>query len=45
MTTGTQGNSNNGDARGTGRFINDDADTGNVRLAIAINKAQGQSLE
>ena len=37
MTTGTQGNNNSGDARGTGRYINDDGDTGNVRLAITIN--------
>ena len=36
-TTGTPG--------GTGGYINDDGDTGNVRLAITINKAQGQSLE
>ena len=26
-------------------YINDDGDTGNVRLAITINKAQGQSLD
>ena len=26
-------------------YINDDGDTGNFRLAITINKAQGQSLE
>ena len=45
MTTGTQGNNNNGDAGGTGGYINDDRDTGNVRLAITINKAQWQSLE
>ena len=25
-------------------YINDERDTGNVRLAITINKAQGQSL-
>ena len=42
MTTGTRGKNNNGDAGG---YINDDRDTGNVRLAITINKAQGQSLE
>ena len=36
-TTGTPG--------GTGGYINDDRDTGNVRLAITINKAQGQSSE
>ena len=45
MTTRTQGHSYNGDAGGTGGYINDDRDTGNVRLAITINKAQGQSLE
>ena len=39
MTTGTQGQG------GTGGYINDDRDTGNVWLAITINKAQGQSLE
>ena len=36
-TTGTPG--------GTGWCINDDGDTGNGRLVITINKAQGQSLE
>ena len=35
-TTGTPG--------GTGGYINDNGDTGNVRLAITINKAQGPSL-
>ena len=45
MTTGTQGQNYNGNAGGTGGYINDDGDTGNVRLAITINKAQGQSLE
>ena len=45
MTTGIQGKNYNGDAGGTGGYINDDGDTGNVRLAITINKAQGQSLE
>ena len=45
MTTGTQGHNYNGDARGTGGYINDNGDTGNVRLVITINKAQGQSLE
>ena len=30
---------------GTRGYINDDGDTGNGRLAITINKAQGQSLE
>ena len=45
MTTRTQGHNYNGDAGGTGGYINDDGDTGNVRLAITINKAQGQSLE
>ena len=30
---------------GTGGYINDECDTGNGRLAITINKAQGQSLE
>ena len=45
MTTGTQGHKYNGDAGGTGGYINDDRDTGNIRLAITINKAQGQSLE
>ena len=45
MTTWTQGHNYNGDAGGTGGYINDDGDTGNVRLAITINKAQGQSLE
>ena len=46
MTTGTQGHNYNGDARGVqGGYINDDGDTGNIRLAITINKAQGQSLE
>ena len=29
----------------TGGYINDDGDSGNGRLAITINKAQGQSLE
>ena len=42
---GTQGHNYKGDAGGTGGYINDDGDTGNVRLAITINKAQGQSLE
>ena len=28
-----------------GGYINDDGDTGKIRLAITINKAQGQSLE
>ena len=46
MTTGTQGYNYNGDARRAhGGNINDDEDTGNIRLAITINKAQGQSLE
>ena len=45
MTTGTQGNNNNGNAGGTGGYLNDDGDIENVRLAITINKAQGQSLE
>ena len=46
MTTGTQGHNYNGDAgRAHGGYINDDGDTGNIRLAITINKAQGQSLE
>ena len=45
MTTRTQGHNYNGNAGGTGGYINDDRDTGNVRLAITINKAQGQSLE
>ena len=45
MTTGTQGHNYNGMPGGTGGYINDDGDTGNVRLAITINKAQGQSLE
>ena len=45
MTTGTKGNSNNGDAGGTGGYINDDRDIGNARLAFTINKAQGRSLE
>ena len=36
-TKGTRG--------GTGGYINDECDTGNGRLAITINKAQGQSLE
>ena len=46
MRTGTQGHNYNGDVGGTGGgYINDDGDTGNVRLEITINKAQGQSLE
>ena len=45
MTTRTQGHNCNGDAGGTRGYINDNGDTGNVRLAITINKAQGQSLE
>ena len=45
MTTRTQGHNYNEDAGGTGGYINDDGDTGNIRLAITINKAQGQSLE
>ena len=45
MTTGTQEHNHNGDAGEQGGYINDDGDTGNVRLAITINKAQGQSLE
>ena len=55
MTTGTQGYKCNRDTgtqlqrgsrgRGQGGYINDDGDTGNIRLAITINKAQGQSLE
>ena len=28
-----------------GGYINNDGDTGNIRLAITFNKAQGQSLE
>ena len=44
--TGTQGHNYNGDAgRAHGGYINDDGDTVNIRLAITINKAQGQSLE
>ena len=46
FTGGTQGHNYNGDAGGAqGGYINDDGDTGDVRLAITINKAQGQSLE
>ena len=45
FTGGTQGHNYIGDAGGTGGYINDDGDTGNVRLVITINKAQGQSLE
>ena len=45
FTGGTQGHNYKGDAGGTGGYINDDGDTGNVRLAITINKAQGKSLE
>ena len=46
MKTETQGHNYNGDAGGTqGGYINDDGDTRNIRLAININKAQGQSLE
>ena len=46
MTTGTKGHKYNGDAgRAHGGYINDDGDTGNIPLAITINKAQGQSLE
>ena len=47
MTTGTQGHNYNGGRRGAQGDINDDRDTGtgNGRLAITINKAQGQSLE
>ena len=46
MTTGTQGHNYNRDSgRAHGGYINDDGDTGNIRLAITINKAQGQSLE
>jgi len=46
MTTETQGHNYNGDAgRAQRRYINDDGDTGNIRLAITISKAQRQSLE
>ena len=45
MTTGTQGQNYNGDAEGTGGYMNDDGDIRNGRLAITINKAHGQSLE
>ena len=46
MTTGTQGQNYNGDTgRVHGGHINDYRDTGNILLAITINKAQGQSLE
>ena len=41
--TGTQ--LQRGRRKGTGEYINDDGDTGNVRLAITINIAKGQSLE
>ena len=41
MTTRTQGQNYNGDAGGTGGYINEDGDTGNVLLAITINKAPG----
>ena len=34
MTTGTQGHNYNGDAGGTGGYINDDRDTGIVRREI-----------
>ena len=45
MTTETQGHNYKGDDGGTGGYINDDGDTGNILLTITINKAQGQSLE
>ena len=46
MTTGTQGHDYNGDAgRAQGGYINDDSDTGKIRSAMTINKAQGQSIE
>ena len=45
MMTGTKGHNYNGDAGGHGGYISNDGDTGNRRLAITINKAQGQSLE
>ena len=41
--TGTQ--LQRGRRGGTGGYINDDGDTGNVRLAITIMKAKGLSLE
>ena len=41
--TGTQ--LQRGRRGGTGGYINDDGDARNRRLAITINKAQGQSLE
>ena len=41
MTTGTQ--LQRGRRGAQGGYINDDEDTWNVRLAITINKAQGQT--
>ena len=38
MTTRTQGHNYNGDAGGTGGYINDDGDTGDVQLAISIHR-------
>ena len=45
MTTGKQGRLQRGRQGHRGGYINDDGDTKNVRLAITINNAQGQSLE
>ena len=42
---GTQGHNYKGDAGGHRGYINDDGDTGDGRIAITINKAQGQLLE
>ena len=46
LQTETPGYNYNGDAgRAHGGYIICDGDTGNIRLAITINKAQGQSSE
>ena len=46
MTTETQGHKYNEDTRrANGGYINDDGDTGNIRLAITNNKTQGRLLE
>ena len=46
MTTRAQGHNYFRDAgKAQGGYINDDGDTGNIRLAVTINKAQGQSSE
>ena len=43
--TWTQVHNYKGDAGATGGYINDDGDTGNVRLAITINNGTQMTTE